>query len=949
MTKSRLTSFAAALAAVLGAFAGGGASAAPGQGRAPETATLPAAAASTAAVAEAGRSSSMPRDDGQRGRWLLRRGPSGPLLVWRSPARVPITDSRPEFRVGLRSLGYPHVSPDDRGLSMPLAALRGSDPADVEAWVGLRRLDSHSRALGSAQDLTPTPTTSATTIAGPDPGLPGPFAVESFDYSAAPLSWPGFAAPMEVLGHAVLPVGVQPAPLILFLHGRHYWCYGHGDTGFWPCTGESQPVPSYLGYEYLQRLLASQGYATVSLSANALNSQDGITLDGGARARAALVLHHLRLLARWSADGSNARWSGRLDMHRVVLIGHSRGGEGVNQASIDAGRSDPFDIVGQVLIAPTDFGYQTAPYTPTEVILGYCDGDVSDLHGQRYVDAALTQAADDRALRSTVLLMGANHNFFNTEWTPGISAAPSADDWWDQDDPLCGRDVSPTRLTASEQRRAAETWVAAGVHAFLGDDRTIALRYLDARRPIALADAGPAIAWTAALGGRRVTVRLRNGAAPAGDAAACRAGTPLGDPIAGKSATPPLCGGDTYYRQIHWTPSARVPASVHSAFAVGGLPADLEFAWASAGAEGGFALSTPLDLSASNSRLDLRTIVDPEAGPVRVQVVLGSGADHWAGPVRTLDPMPGGTMLAALWGQTLAVDPSSFVGHIDLARIDAISLRAVSDGGRVWLLDASVRRPGMAPEAGSQLPRVRLGRLVQPEGDARPGIALLPFRVLGEVTSPGRFSVSVQQDTFGYRREPEYRSVTVQPGQTSGVVPIRYEADNLDDLPRQRQLVFAATKRGLVTSGFTGKVTVLDDDPAPKATFTAARTAADYGDTLVYFLRLSKPLDYYPLTRLGAVRVHRLRPLRTSDVPMSWIRQQMGDVPDDVPLARVWHDGFLQIAPGQTSVRFEVPTLSHPPHLWPKALTVRFSARMLTPPLRATVRVRLDHTPSPND
>ena len=32
----------------------------------------------------------------------------------------------------------------------------------------------------------------------------------------------------------------------------------------------------------------------------------------------------------------------------------------------------------------------------------------------------------------------------------------------------------------------------------------------------------------------------------------------------------------------------------------------------------------------------------------------------------------------------------------------------------------------MAPEAGSQLPRVRLGRLVQPEGDARPGIALLP-------------------------------------------------------------------------------------------------------------------------------------------------------------------------------------------------------------------------------
>src|SRR5262249_5232176 len=85
----------------------------------------------------------------------------------------------------------------------------------------------------------------------------------------------------------------------------------------------------------------------------------------GMGARAALVIHHLELLAGFAADRTNRQWRGRLDMSHVILVGHSRGGEGVDQAAIESPWSAPYRLAGQVLIAPTDFSYQTAPYLPT--------------------------------------------------------------------------------------------------------------------------------------------------------------------------------------------------------------------------------------------------------------------------------------------------------------------------------------------------------------------------------------------------------------------------------------------------------------------------------------------------------------------------------------------------------------------------------------------------------
>ncbi|HET8561743.1 MAG TPA: hypothetical protein VFL69_14570 [Marmoricola sp.] len=877
-----------------------------------------------------------------RGQWAVRRTAAGLRLVWRSPVAVPVSDARPQFRAGARILGYPRLGADGRTLTLVLPGHARVERARLQVWVGLRRLDAPA-ALPAGPLVRTGPggplhrlRTLATTPSA-DPGLPGPYAVHGFDYRAAPMPWRPYPEPIEVLGHAVLPVGVDHAPLVLFLHGRHYFCYGPGDTGRWPCTGNSQPIPSYLGYRYLQRLLASQGYATVSISANAINAQDDRDADGGARARGALVLHHLALLARRSANPTRTRWYGRLDLQRVVTVGHSRGGEGVDQAAIDRPAGAPYRIVGQVLIGPTDFAYQTASYLPTEVLLPYCDGDVSDLQGQRFVDFAQRLAPDDPSLRSSVLLMGANHNFFNTEWTPRTATFPdsASDDWWDQSDPVCGRKASVTRLNAAEQRRAAKSFVAAGVHAFLGDDTAAALPWLDSGDPVELPQAGPAVALTAALGGDRRTVRLGSGAVVSGGATRCREGQALDKPVDS------LCGPPDFSRVPHWTPRELSWAWTQSAYFASGLGRDARLAWSQPGLRGGFALDQPLDLSAPGATLDLRVVVDPATGPVSVRVVLGSGARSWAGPRRALSPLPGTSWLSALWGQTLRVDPADFAGHVDLAAVDRVELQAANAAGQVWVLDASRRLPDLAPVPATTLPRLRLGHVVQTEGPPGDRVAEVPFRVLGQVTSPARFGVAADQWTFNEgSQRPWFSTVTVDPGQTAGTIPVPYEADDVDDLARQVQAVWAVPKRGILTSGDNGRATILDDDPSPRVTFAPAHRRVHYGADLVFELRLSKPVDYWAPNFVRAVRVPGLRPLRTSDVPPSWLEAQMGEVPADVPLARVWHYGYIELRPGSTLGTVTVPTLRRPLHPVTKWLTLRFRSSLLEP-VRPTATVRV--------
>ncbi|MCZ0982301.1 hypothetical protein O1L60_34705 [Streptomyces diastatochromogenes] len=196
---------------------------------------------------------------------------------------------------------------------------------------------------------------------------------------------------------------------------------------------------------------------TVSIAANGVNGQDADVEDAGAQARSSLVRLHLARWADWSANRTSApaavRKTAPADLSRVLLVGHSRGGEGVNRAALDSLNPPPaaqdgyrgpvrWKIRGNVLIGPTVFGQNPVPDVPSTTILPGCDGDVSDLQGQIYVDGT-RGVGKGTALHSAAYVIGANHNFFNSEWTPGQAKAPTDDDFSSEDgtDPVC----SPAR------------------------------------------------------------------------------------------------------------------------------------------------------------------------------------------------------------------------------------------------------------------------------------------------------------------------------------------------------------------------------------------------------------------------------------------------------------------------------------------------------------------------
>ncbi len=262
----------------------------------------------------------------------------------------------------------------------------------------------------------------------------------------------------DIRGKLYLPQGAGPFPLLVFLHGNHPTC---GTT-----TGENNPridtavdftfsgecpegmieAPSYLGYEYSARHLASWGYAVVSINANrGITGRDGYDFQDVTLvyARGALVLKHLIKLRQWSLTGPNQAFAdpqldiqNKFDFEEVGLMGHSRGGEGVRFAyniyqQADAESSwkkalPNLKIKGVFEIAPVDFGTGEQPIkveamgTAWTGLIAGCDRDVSNFMGTNTYGRMLS--SEDSFPKAVFTVWGANHNFFNSEWQ--VSDAP---------------------------------------------------------------------------------------------------------------------------------------------------------------------------------------------------------------------------------------------------------------------------------------------------------------------------------------------------------------------------------------------------------------------------------------------------------------------------------------------------------------------------------------------
>ena len=236
--------------------------------------------------------------------------------------------------------------------------------------------------------------------------------------------WGFDARALPLQARVWLPAGEGPFPLVLIVHGNH------------DMEDSSDP-----GYGYLGEHLASRGIILASVDANFLNGslidqvefyKDRPGLEEENDARGWLLLEHLAQWRDWSRDPGH-RLFGKVDMDRIALIGHSRGGEAVaiaaafNRLSHYPGDASlafdyDFNLLGVIAIAPVDGQYKPRESgTPMDdvnyfTIHGSMDGDVQSFEGAaQYARVAFRDPVQPH-FKSSLYVVGANHGQFNTTW-----------------------------------------------------------------------------------------------------------------------------------------------------------------------------------------------------------------------------------------------------------------------------------------------------------------------------------------------------------------------------------------------------------------------------------------------------------------------------------------------------------------------------------------------------
>ncbi|MFI1400845.1 alpha/beta hydrolase family protein [Streptomyces sp. NPDC020681] len=839
--------------------------------------------------------------------WRITNTDGEHALEWRSPRPVPMGDARVEFHADGKLVGVPEPEKDGRTFRLPLDNARTADLADLQVLAAGRRLDQQADGARDRRSPSAAKPPAKLPAGSVDPGKPGTYRTVTGEYALAPVRLPGFSAPVEMRGVVVAPKDAKgKRPVALFLHGRHATCYvpGGEDVNIdWPCAKDAKPIPSHRGYLRDQELLASQGYVTVSISANGINGQDAGADDAGAQARSSLVRSHLGRWADWAAKPSTApaavRKAPGTDLSRVLLVGHSRGGEGVNRAAMDSLYPPPpaqdgyrgkvrWHIRGTVLIGPTIFGQNPVPDVPSLTILPGCDGDVSDLQGQVYADGT-RGVSRGKALHSAVYMVGANHNYFNSEWTPGQAQAPADDDFWhdpEKPDPVCSPGTA-TRLTADQQHRAGATYIAAAARLFVaGDDRVRELVDGSGRRA---PSADPARVLTHAVGANRGAGFLPDGSVKVTGGRLCSAIDP--DP---KTACLDSAAGGASPHFASWQPEKETGRRA------------VALRWSAPGSAVTVRPEKPLSVKNAKS-LALRVFVPPNSTGTQLDVSVTDASGKRANLGRVqVDGLPGSDRTSSYWAREVRVPLTAATrAGLDLRNIASLELTPRTRSGQAWLMDAWAWSPGTPAVKEAALPRVDIGRLKVKEGDSGVRTYQVPVRVSGK--GSGTVRLYVLDPATGKAKD---RLVTVRPGGGSVDVKVQVKGNKRYAWDVSHDVLVKAV-RGTVVGSHAGGVLAENDDPMPEITVKPVADKVTEGQPLKWQISLSAPADVEITKILQIVPVPGRPELSTKDVDRQWLLDMLGEVPDgEVPLSKLEYAYLWAAVPaGKTSAEVLVPTV----------------------------------------
>ncbi|TDD48913.1 alpha/beta hydrolase [Kribbella antibiotica] len=298
--------------------------------------------------------------------------------------------------------------------------------------------------------------------------------------------------PKDLTGHKY--------PVVLMSHGLWITCadkqawedQDYEKLAAWPCANGTPAIPSYRGYDYAGTALAAQGMIVVSIDANSVINLMGQEQDV---ARASLISRHLQMWQQLSATGGGpltgklpVNFKGHADLMNVGLMGHSRGGRGtlfeaadVNQKNWPAG----VRIKAVVPLAAAE------PYSPDD------DPDNPELTNYRITNIPVASfvGSCDRAVDGHLRYLtahnkqpfyeyyvhGANHNFYNTQWSPSSGQVGAYDDAASEPPRPsanhCTADDDHTRadkqLTETHQRLLSTTYLSAFYRRYLLNDKSV--------------------------------------------------------------------------------------------------------------------------------------------------------------------------------------------------------------------------------------------------------------------------------------------------------------------------------------------------------------------------------------------------------------------------------------------------------------------------------------------
>jgi dienelactone hydrolase len=263
-------------------------------------------------------------------------------------------------------------------------------------------------------------------------------------------------ATIQLKGMIYAPKGNRKLPLIVLAHGNHQPCEANGKP-LKPeqCTNDTE-VRSDQGYEYMASYFVQQDYIVWAPN---FNHHINLQLEGSddIHARGSLMVRTLEAFSHRLKSIQGYEIGSRIDMSKIYLMGHSRGGEGVRKLyQLLKDSSLQSNVISIFEFAPTDFTRIEAIGVPWTVMVGTCDGDVANLEGVRVFQRHQSQNGTIDGLKTVLTLPGANHNFFNTNWDSSDSYRPH-----------CSNPLFEMNATSSAiQQTVALQYMRENVHAF---------------------------------------------------------------------------------------------------------------------------------------------------------------------------------------------------------------------------------------------------------------------------------------------------------------------------------------------------------------------------------------------------------------------------------------------------------------------------------------------------